>query len=420
MLATLALGALWALMLWSIAVCATVLWTMGVPWMPKWLQAVLRGRGTKLAPLPLQGAGSVLIVRPCAGADPSLLENLQGVPVLSEGTESARWSLRIRLAVSEISDGAYPIAVQAAKALVAQGHDAAVMVTHAEGPNHKCAQLSAVVEQCPGASVVLVADSDVALDAVDLRSVLAALGEGEAARWVAVREGGREGGVGGGGHTERSWGDDVSLGILSGSLHSFALLARIDNGCFVGKLFAIRADALSQMGGFAALIRHLGEDFELARRLQQIQLTAYAQVDVAASSTASGRTVMQVRDRFARWLLVLRKQRTRLLISYPLLFLAPWIQGILALVVLVVSAQDQSRLMAWVAIAFACVGRQLAFVAARRASDFAVFSARAWFGAMAGDAVLAWAWVHSFTLRTVRWRERELQFGDDGLLANIR
>ncbi len=392
----------YAIFLWAVAVCCAVLWTIAVPWVPKWVQRWLSRRVKRLPAL--KGNDSIVIVRPCAGGDAFLLSNLQGVPVLPEG---AKWCLRV--AVSETTDGSYLLAQQAVKALVAKGLDAELVLTRAQGPNNKCAQLSAVMALHSQDAMVIVADSDVDLESVDLRGVVESLKLGEAARWVVVRERLVS--------SRATWGDAVSQGILSGSLHSFALLSRIDKGSFVGKLFAVRTDALASMGGFAALTRHLGEDLELARRLQDTQFSTLAETTEMAWSNVCGRSVGQVRDRFARWLLVLRKQRPALLLSYPLLFLAPWIQSIIA-VVLLISGQHNPVLVVTIVIAF--VARQLAYIAARRACRIPVLSLKAWSAAIVSDWVLAWAWVHSFTLDSVRWRDRELFFGADGLLREQR
>src|SRR5690606_35045969 len=103
---------------------------------------------------------------------------------------------------------------------------------------------------------------------------------------------------------------------------AFSLLGRLEpHGLLVGKTFAVRLTALRRVGGFAALVQHLGEDMELARRLRE-QGSCVQESDTVVSSLASRRSVGQVLARYARWLLVIRAQRPALLASYPLLLAA--------------------------------------------------------------------------------------------------
>jgi ceramide glucosyltransferase len=394
------------LALWSIAVCCAVWWTIAVLSMPAFVQRWLFARGTKLPEL--SDDTPVLLVRPCAGSEPHLSENLQSVPLVG-----AAQSVRVCVAVAAMTDPAWPIAQNAEKALQRRGFDGEVLLTHAVAPNQKCAQLAAVVEHfsthAASGAVVIIADSDVDLTQVDLSVAINRVLHGEAACWVVVGEAP--------GADESTLGDAVSAGILAGSLHSFALVSRIDRGSFVGKLFAIRTDALDSIGGFASLVRYLGEDLELARRLQSRGLAVGCDRRPQAVSTASGRSVTQVRERFARWLLVLRKQRPTLLLSYPLLFLAPWIQCIAATAIACWS--PATRTLAAVTVAFALTARASAYLAARRAFNLPVLRVRACIAALLGDLVLAAAWLRALTLTTVRWRERELSFDREGLLQQL-
>jgi hypothetical protein len=82
----------------------------------------------------------VLLVRPCAGSEPWLSRTL---PSLAAARRS--FSVTCRFAVAGPGDGALPAAREAATSLSAAGIDASVVLTAARAPNHKAAQLAAVV-----------------------------------------------------------------------------------------------------------------------------------------------------------------------------------------------------------------------------------------------------------------------------------
>ncbi|MFO0627141.1 MAG: glycosyltransferase [Polyangiales bacterium] len=195
--------------------------------------------------------GPTLVLRPCAGEDPDLAHNLLS-------TARARWNgpVKVLLGVARDDDPARGPCERAAEALRLEGIDARCVVTHAEGANQKVAQLAAMLDRAgDGHAAVLVADSDADLTGLPLGAMVARLFAHErcAAVWVPPVE-----------RSAHTAGDRASRAVLGASLHAFPLLARIDGGGLVGKLFAARADALDAVG-FAALRRHLGEDMELAR-----------------------------------------------------------------------------------------------------------------------------------------------------------
>jgi ceramide glucosyltransferase len=170
----------------------------------------------------------------------------------------------------------------------------------------------------------------------------------------------------------------------------------------VGKLFAIRSDALSAVGGFDSLVGALGEDMLLARRLTEggrrlVMGTAVAE------SRASGRSLHAVVSRYARWITVIRAQRPALLVSYPLLFAST--PGLLALST---AALVTDGSVAWRAFAAVVMARAWVLLVARqlsrrplRASTQAV---RALFFAFASDFVLFAAFMRAMIWRQLTWR----------------
>jgi ceramide glucosyltransferase len=343
--------ALVALAVWSAIVAVVSAWALCAPWaLPLVRRALAALRPAPLRLAPINGSGErpvrVLLLRPCAGRDASLEDNLRSLGPF-EGLE-----VRCVFAVGSEGDPANDAITEAIASLRSRGVACERIVTGAVGPNHKADQLARAQARCDfAADVVMVADSDVDLAGVDLGAMAGPLARGEhACVWVAVSERG-----------EDTLGDRASGAVLSGGLHAFSLLSRLDPHGMVGKLFALRADALSSVGGFASLVRYLGEDMELSRRLRAQGLSVRA-LALRARSSARGRSLTAVRDRYARWLLVVRTQRPGLLASYPLLFFAAPVQSLCAIALAWVSP------WALAVLALVVGARVMVAVAARRAS----------------------------------------------------
>ena len=322
-----------------------------------------------------------LLLRPLAGAEPGLHDRL----LAAAGASS------IMFAVGDEHDPALPTAHAAAQQLRLRDIDARVMVTHAVGPNHKADQLARALASAPASSFVVIADSDVDLRGTDLEALVEMLSDRTiGAAWAPPVESG----------AVVTWGDQASQAILDASLHAFPLLAGIDPNGLVGKLFAMRRDVLAEVGGFEALVSVLGEDMELARRLRA---HGYRTAVAAAVSrgVAQGRPLRDVIARYTRWLLVIRTQRPRLLLSYPLL-LAP---APLLLVVLAAGALLHAPAM----VALAAAGLFLRFLVAcfaRSAAGEAFAPLQATAQALLADATLLVALVRALAAREVAWRGR--------------
>ena len=334
-----------------------------------------------------------VLVRPLAGDETGLAERL------AEGGGARH----VLFAVGSAGDAAEPVAQAAAARLRARGVDARVVVTRARGPNHKADQLARALAM-PRArvpAVVVIADSDVELEHDSVERLVRAMGEADAAWAPPVELGPCE-----------TWGDHASQAVLDASLHSFPLLAGIDPNGLVGKLFAVRREALDAIGGFGALAARLGEDMELARRLRAARRTIVVAPQVARSM-ARGRSLQEVVSRYRRWLLVVRMQRPHLLLSYPLL-LAP---SPLLVLVLAVALASHEPLLAMIAAAGLAV-RVAVACAARRAAGLAAAPVHATVQSVAGDLVLLVAAAAACASRDVVWRGRRLTFSSTGLLLD--
>jgi ceramide glucosyltransferase len=363
------------------------------------LEAVRRSLSRKrLAPVIHGPPPRVLVVRPCAGDEPSLEQNLRSLALARRS-----FALRCRLAVAERSDAALPAAERAAAALRAQGVDAEVVITAARGPNRKVSQVHHVLSvEAEGVDVLLVADSDLDLAGADLDRLVAPL-TGPAPRaavWAPPAE-----------HAAAlTAGDRASAALLGASLHAFPLLAGLDRAGLVGKLFAVRRAVLDELGGFGALADHLGEDMELARRILA-QGGTIEDAPLVARSMASGRSMEQAVARFARWLMVIRAQRPALMLSYPALFFATPLIVILAL--LTAPAAPKVALAAGL---LALLSRLGVALAAARASGRPVGLGVAFVEALRADLLLARAFTRALRSRRFSWRGTALTIERGGVL----
>jgi ceramide glucosyltransferase len=342
---------------------------------------------------PASATRALLVLRPCAGAEPHLERGLGSSRAAGKGA-------RVRFLVADTADAAVPTIVRVCAALTAEGHDAKVQVTGARAPNRKAAQLARAIEaERDRADLVLVADSDVELSPESVAAVLAPIAAGEAdAAWVPPVE-----------TCPATAADRASSSVLDASLHAFPLLAGIDHHGMVGKLFAVRAEALAVAGGFGALAERLGEDVELARRLRRSGFRVQA-CHTVTSSLASGRTWAEVIARYARWIGVVRGQRPALLASYPLLLAATPL--ILALGLVAVCREGLAGGAALLVAVFVRWGTAvLARVRAERSIRGALVAG------LVADVVLLAAFARAMTTRELEWRGVRLALGRDGLVG---
>lgn len=349
---------------------------------------------------PVVRHADVLVVRPCRGDEPRLVETLS-----SWSAAHASFRARIALAVESPEDGASRGAEEACAALVAKGFIAEVVYTHARGPNHKAEQLARVLAQRAAGDVVLVVDSDVDLTGTDLDGLVAPLlvDPSIGATWAPPVEL----------ESPQTLGDRASQAVLVGSLHAFPMLGLIDGAGLVGKLVAVRASALARAGGFAGLVAYLGEDMELARRLAE-RGYASRMIPIRARSVVSGREVGAVLSRFARWLSVIRGQRPLLLLSYPTLFAATPL-----LLVAAALAAREVPAAGLVSASLTLTARAAVAFAARRAAGAKQGILPFLSDLLLADVMLLAALARALGSRQLVWRGSALRLGRAGLLERL-
>ena len=340
-------------------------------------------------------AEPVLLLRPCAGNEPHLSQALASSRAAPPGSY-------VRFLVASPSDSATPVALRACAELAAEKLDARVVVTEVLAANRKAGQLDVGVATGPlSPAIIVVADSDVALTRAVVADLLAPLVKGEAAAtWAPPIE-----------TTPRTLADATSAAVLGASLHAFALLSALDPRGMVGKVFAIRRDALERVGAFRTLETFLGEDMELARRLQLASLRSAVTASPAAS-LAMGRSWAAVMNRYARWLAVIRAQRPILLLAYPLLIAAAPIQ--LGLAVAGVLAREAHAIVLTI---FVVGARTCVAALARRRSRAG--AADVFVTPWLADVTLLVALGRALLTRTVLWRGVRLRVARGAALAEV-
>ena len=337
--------------------------------------------------------GRLVLVRPCTGAPRWLARALRTMP----------WgwpaSGRVVLTVAHADDPARPITRAAAAALRRRGVDAHAIVVTEPGCNRKVAQLvGALASHGSDRDVLLVADADVDLASLDLVALWGSLTSDVAVCWAPPVE-----------LDARTLADHASRAVLTASLHAFPLLAGLDRELLVGKTFAVRLSALAQIGGLAPLTDYLGEDAELARRLRQAG-HRIACAPAPVRSFSGDRDGSEVFDRYVRWALVLRAQRTPRMAAYPVLFAAT---------PLVVAGTLASGISIWTnaaACAIAVASRLAVAVVATRRCGREPGLGGALVDMLLADGLLLVAFARACVVRRVRWRDRELRLGPHGRL----
>lgn len=382
----------------SVAAWVALAWAAVLAWLA--IGAALRRaalqRATRaLAPVSASGK-RVLLVRPCAGAEPGLLDNLASIGALASEAQ-----LMVVMSVDDPDDGARPVIATALERLRAAGLDAHAEVHPPTGPNRKASMIGQVLRHRDWEFVVNV-DSNVDLHEYPLDELLAPL----------LRDA-RVGAVWGPWSELRLYpglGPRASEAVLGASLTAFPLLCGIYRDGLVGKIWAARREALAECE-FESLTHYLGEDLEMANRLRNRgwDIVAASTLGRARGGEAS---FVQVVQRFGRWMLAVRGQRPKLLPTYPLFFFAtPLVLALAAI------GAFGAPAIALGAASLAVVARAIVTLAAQHWSGRRMGPLRALLEAALGDLALGLAWVRALVRRDLEWRGHRLRVAPDGRLS---
>jgi ceramide glucosyltransferase len=351
----------------------------------------------------------IALVRPCEGLDPSLAETLR-----SSVTAKYDGPRTIFFCVPSAVDPAYAVIERVRDELVAGGADVRLVVTAIETPaNRKAAQLAVVDAHLPAeAALLVIADSDVQLDDESLPSLVSAL--------LSDREAGAASAppidV-----SAATAGDRWSAALLSSTPHALLALAALSERSggvplLAGALLAVKREALAAVGGFHSLEPYLGEDFELARRLHDAGLTM-ATSSAPARFTDSGRSLRGIVRRYARWSLVVRRQRPALFCTYVLLL------GCTPIVAAAALFDAAARVDGWPlalgATAALVAARTVLAMTLRRCYGVSGGWPRALVAMLAGELLICAGATQAGASAEVEWRGRRFYVGERGALQPL-
>jgi ceramide glucosyltransferase len=354
----------------------------------------------------------IALVRPCEGLDPSLAETLR-----TSATARYDGPRTIFFCVPSAVDPAYAVIERVRDELVAAGADARLVVTAIDTPaNRKAAQLAIVDAHLPPlaeAPLLVIADSDVQLDDESLPSLVSALlsdrGAGAAsAPPIDV--------------SAATAGDRWSAALLSSTPHALLALAALSERSggvplLAGALLAVKREALAAVGGFRSLEPYLGEDFELARRLHDAGMSM-ATSSAPARFTDSGRTLRGIVRRYARWSLVVRRQRPALFGTYLLLLgCTPMVA---AGALLAAAARSDGWPLALGAAALLVLARTWLAMTLRRCYGVAGGWTRALVAMLAGELLICAGATQAGASAEVEWRGRRFYVGERGALQPLQ
>lgn len=358
-------------------------------------------RRFKLAAKHSSTLNKCLVVRPCAGVEDHLRECL-----LSISSATCDFPIRILLAVDDPDDAALPTLENVREVLSARGFAVSVVIAPVIGPNRK----AAIIAEClrlegHDAETLLVADSNVNLTGYNLNQLIAGLFDDArtGAVWAPFREVA----------AVPSFGNTASEAVLHYSWHSFGLLSAVDPGGMVGKLFAVRKDALKVVSDFRNLVGVLGEDMALSRALRTAGYKVICAPD-AAVSPMSVKTWGETRYRHTRWMLVIKSQRPALLASYPLLFFNSLWVYLVALLCAPVLPKPAAALFGAAFLIRLSVG-----YAAARMLDISPPMKTLLPGIFIADVLLLSAFRRALFTRSFTWRGRALRINRAGVLESV-
>jgi ceramide glucosyltransferase len=349
------------------------------------------------------------ILRPCAGLDPELEDNL-----LSTATARYDGPRALFILVASIEDPAHAVAtrVRDRAAIEAPSVQVEVVVTDIQTRhNRKVAQLVRA-EGLSDAPVVVVIDSDLRIEDATLPSLVEALvcdprAGAASCPTIDVRR--------------QTFGDRASAALLTSTPHAFyclGALAERSGGAHVlcGAFVAVRRDVLRELGGFASLERFIGEDFELSRRLHAAGYTIPT-ASVPGRITDHGRSFATVLQRFARWATVTRQQRPHLMITYPLLLGAGPLLLISSIAVLAAGAPYAGLIAATVGVLVAV--RLVLSATLRRAYGLSGSPLRALPAMLLGELLICLGWAAALGRPIVAWRGVRYRVGRGGQIELI-
>ncbi|MEW5742615.1 MAG: glycosyltransferase [Myxococcota bacterium] len=325
----------------------------------------------------------ISILKPLCGVDDALEDNLLSFAAL----EYPRYE--VLLGVKDTADAAYPVACRVA----ARSKRFRVVLQQGEpGLNPKVNQLVTLARQARH-DVLLVSDSNARLGPGALSELAAAF---EDPQVVCASNP-----VSGAGH--ESFGallDNLHLasGIGAGQLAAKQVAGK---DLVVGKSMALKRDALEALGGFAAYVDVLAEDYVIGQDVTRKLGKRVAILRSPVLNVAVHRTVSSFFQRYVRWSVI---HRTAITLPTYLsqALLNPW-----PLLVLAALGEPSAVTAGLAGIGLAL--KAAVDLSAARALRCGPLGLRAVAAVALKDLLLFIAWCNGLVSRSVRWRGNKLR-----------
>jgi ceramide glucosyltransferase len=339
------------------------------------------------APSPGEQPG-VSVLKPLAGADPELYDNLRSF------LEQDWPAVQLVCGVASPRDPAVAV-VERLKRERPEQDIALVVDPRVHGGNRKVGNL---VNMWPSArhDVVIIADSDMRVDRDYLAKVVPLLLEAGVGLVTCLYRGRPKPGL---------WSALGALHINAGFVPQVLVghLTSAREGCY-GATMALRRETLARIGGFAALADHLADDWLLGEKVRglglKVMLAPYLVDDIVGEPDLPH--LFAHERRWARTIRLLAPLgQLGSIITHPL----P-----LALLALATSGGG----LAWLALALALTGRLALVYGAARA--FGVPPAAFWLVPVR-DLLSFAVWLSCWFGSTVAWRGERYRVGRDGRLT---
>ena len=353
------------------------------------------GARRRRADEPLASAPRVSILKPYAGLDDELAENLESFARL----EYPSWQLL--LGVASIDDPALPVL----RAFV-DAHpelDARVVVTDPDAAlNPKVAQLVGLAQASSG-TIYVVSDSNVRVKPDYLLGLVGALARPGVGLVTSVIAGTGEESIG-------AALENLQLGAFVAP--SIVAAARLmpHRPLAIGKSMAMRRRDLARLGGFASVGHVLAEDYLLGKRFRDAGQLVRVFLEPVENRNVAG-SIRRTFERHSRWT-KMRRASTPVGFAFELL-LNPLIVTSLAFA----TAPTRALALALAAVAVA----QMAFAQLALRATRGVALPWTWAPLeLVRSAMVLACWLRAATSRSVLWRGHPFRLGAETSLTPMR
>lgn len=339
---------------------------------------------------PPAGGPSVSILKPVCGLDPEARYNL--LTFLSQDYPD----YEVRFGVLEPDDPAAPLVRELASDFA---HASVHVGARISGSNNKVRILDKLAADATG-DILVIADADTRATPDFLRTIMAPFEDASVGAVTCLYRG----------VSARRLGDALHAlhmsCVFAPGVAAAACLGRVDFG--LGAAIAVRRTVLEEIGGFAAIVDYLADDFQLGRRVARTGARVVI-CDYVVDVVLGGETVREALSREVRWSRTTRISRPRGHAGLAITFGLPY-----ALFFLLASGFD--TLGWWVFGGALAIRAITAFVGARVCLGDREYVSNAYLLPLR-DLLSLGVWIVGYLSRTVVWRGRRLRLLGDGRMV---